>query len=289
MRGSGPVFGVLGIILAVWYVAAAILNAPWERDQAARAGAVVGWAEILPRTMDQDRPVLPAPHQVAGALWDGLAGQAVTSKRSLVWHGWITLKATAVGFLFGSGLGILLAVGIVRFRVMDLSVMPWAIASQTVPIVAIAPMLIVVLGKLGISGLLPKAILAAYLSFFPVVVGMAKGLRAPDAMQIDLMRTWNASPRQTLRKLRFPASLPYLFASLRVGVAASVVGTVVAEVSQVSTGLGARLLSGSYYGQTLQIWAALFVAAGLAAGLVGLVGLVERVVLARTGQRRGLE
>ncbi len=274
---------VLGVIVAVWYLAAILMNAAWERDQAARAGQTVGWAEIVPATMVQDRPVLPAPHQVVGALWDGLAGQAVTSKRSLVWHGWVTLRATAVGFAFGTGFGIVLAILIVQFRVMDMAVMPWAIASQTIPIVAIAPMIVVVFGRFGITGMLPKALLAAYLTFFPVVVGMVKGLRAPDAMQLDLMRTWNGGAFATIWKLRLPASLPYLFASLKVGVAAAVVGTVVTEVSQPTAGLGARLLTGSYYGQTLQIWAALFVAAGLAAGLVALVGLAERVVLRRVG------
>lgn len=283
MRRVWPVVVVLGVIVAVWYLAAILMNAAWERDQAARAGQTVGWAEIVPATMVQDRPVLPAPHQVVGALWDGLAGQAVTSKRSLVWHGWVTLRATAVGFAFGTGFGIVLAILIVQFRVMDMAVMPWAIASQTIPIVAIAPMIVVVFGRFGITGMLPKALLAAYLTFFPVVVGMVKGLRAPDAMQLDLMRTWNGGAFATIWKLRLPASLPYLFASLKVGVAAAVVGTVVTEVSQPTAGLGARLLTGSYYGQTLQIWAALFVAAGLAAGLVALVGLAERVVLRRVG------
>ena len=284
MARAAPVLTVLAVLLLVWYAAAVAMNAAWERDQAARAGRTIGWAEIAPATMTQDRPVLPAPHQVVAALWDGLAGQGVTSKRSLVWHGWVTLRATAAGFAFGTVLGMILAAGIVQFRVMEMSVMPWAIASQTVPIVAIAPMIVVVLGSIGITGLVPKALLAGYLTFFPVVVGMVKGLRAPDAMQLDLMRTWNAGPLTTMRALRLPASLPYLFTSLKVGVAAAVVGTVVTEVSQPTAGLGARLLTGSYYGQTLQIWAALFVAAGLAAGLVGLVGLVERVVLRRTGQ-----
>ena len=165
-----------------------------------------------------------------------------------------------------------------------MSVMPWAIASQTIPILAIAPMVIVVLASLGIKGLLPKAIIAAYLSFFPVLVGMVKGLRAPDAMQLDLMRTYNANRAETFWKLRLPSSMPYLFASLKVGIAAALVGTIVAELPAGATqGLGARLLSGSYYGQTIQIWAALFAAATLAAGLVVAVGAIERVVLRKMG------
>lgn len=282
-----PVLTVLLAILVIWYAAAVMLNRAWVLDQAARAGSEVGFGQMLRETMVQDRPVLPAPHQVAKGLWDGVAGQKITSKRSLVWHAGVTLSATLAGFALGTAAGLLLAIGIVHSRAMDMSVMPWAIASQTIPILAIAPMVIVVLASLGIKGLLPKALIAAYLSFFPVLVGMVKGLRAPDGMQLDLLRTYNASQGQTLRMLRLPSSVPYLFASLKVGIAAALVGTIVAELPAGATaGLGARLLSGSYYGQTVQIWAALFAAAILAAVLVMLIGAVERVTLSRMGFSR---
>lgn len=282
-----PVLTVLLAILVIWYAAAVMLNRAWVLDQAARAGSEVSFGQMLRETMVQDRPVLPAPHQVAKGLWDGVAGQKITSKRSLVWHAGVTLSATLAGFALGTAAGLLLAIGIVHSRAMDMSVMPWAIASQTIPILAIAPMVIVVLASLGIKGLLPKALIAAYLSFFPVLVGMVKGLRAPDGMQLDLLRTYNASQGQTLRMLRLPSSVPYLFASLKVGIAAALVGTIVAELPAGATaGLGARLLSGSYYGQTVQIWAALFAAAILAAVLVMLIGAVERVTLKRMGFSR---
>ncbi len=284
MRSVLPVLTVIGTIVALWYAAAVWLNSTWTYDQAARAGGEVAFSEVVADAMVQERPVLPVPHQVAVGLWDGLFGQAVTSKRSLVYHGWVTLSATLLGFAIGTGLGIALAVGIVHNRAMDRSVMPWAIASQTIPILAIAPMIIVVMNSLGLQGLIPKAIISAYLSFFPVVVGMVKGLRAPEAMQLDLLRTYNASAREVLVKLRLPASLPYLFASLKVGVAAALVGAIVGELpTGAVAGLGARLLSGSYYGQTVQIWAALFAAALVAAGLVTIVGAVERMTLARMG------
>lgn len=168
-----------------------------------------------------------------------------------------------------------------------MSVMPWAIASQTIPILAIAPMIIVVLNSVGVSGLLPKALISAYLSFFPVVVGMVKGLRAPDAMQLDLLRTYNASASQGFWKLRLPASLPYLFASLKIAIAASLVGAIVGELPTGAVrGLGARLLAGSYYGQTVQIWSALIGAAVLAGLMVGAIGLMERQVLKRMGMAR---
>ena len=287
MRSILPILTVLLAIVAVWYAAAVWMNSTWTYDQAARAGVEVSLGEVVADTMHQERPVLPAPHQVASGLWEGLFGQKITSKRSLVYHGWVTLSATLVGFAIGTGLGILLAVGIVHNRAMDMSVMPWAIASQTIPILAIAPMVIVVLASVGVTGLLPKAVISAYLSFFPVVVGMVKGLRSPDGMQLDLLRTYNASPMATLWKLRLPASMPFLFASLKVSMAASLVGAIVGELPAGATaGLGARLLSGSYYGQTIQIWAALFAAAILAAGLVVVIGGIEKATLKRMGMGR---
>lgn len=284
MKNLFPILTVLAALLVLWYGAAVALNKQWSYDQAARAGTELSLGAMLADTMAQERPVLPAPHQVAKGLWQGLAGQKITSKKSLVFHGWVTFSATMAGFGLGTVAGMLLAVGIVHARAMDMSVMPWAIASQTIPILAIAPMVIVVLASMGIKGLIPKAIIAAYLSFFPVLVGMVKGLRAPDAMQLDLLRTYSAAPREMFWKLRLPSSAPYLFASLKVAVAAALVGTIVAELPAGATqGLGARLLSGSYYGQTIQIWSALFAAAGLAAGLVMVVGVIERATLRRMG------
>jgi NitT/TauT family transport system permease protein len=117
-----------------------------------------------------------------------------------------------------------------------------------------------------------------------VAIGMAKGLRSPDPLQLDLMRTYAATPAQTLLRLRLPASLPFLFASLKVAAAISLTGAIVGELpTGAQAGLGARLLSGSYYGQTVQIWAALIAASVLAAALVALVALVERLVVRRSG------
>ncbi len=281
-----PISTVVLFLIAVWYVAAVFLNAPFERDTAARAGTEIALSDLVRNTMAQERPVLPAPHQVIAEIWDTTANKAITSKRSLVYHAWITLSATLLGFGIGAALGILLAVGIVHNRAMDRSLMPWVIASQTIPILAIAPMIIVVLNAIGIAGILPKALISTYLSFFPVVVGMVKGLRSPESIQLDLMHTYNASPAQTFWKLRWPSSMPFLFTSLKVAVAISLVGAIVGELpTGAVAGLGARLLAGSYYGQTVQIWAALFMAAALAAVLVMIVGLAHTAVLKRMGAK----
>ena len=288
MRSALPILTIVVAILALWYAAAIPLNAPWAQDKAKRAGTELTATELIADTWSQQKPKLPVPHQVAVEIWDTtgamvLAGRGF-SKRSLLYHSWVTFSATILGFALGTLLGILLAVGIVYNRTMDISVMPWAIASQTVPIIAIAPMIIVVLNAIGISGLLPKAMISMYLSFFPVVVGMVKGLRSPDAMQLDQMRTWNASASQTFWRLRLPSSMPYLFASLKVGIAASLVGAIVGELpTGAVAGLGARLLAGSYYGQTVQIWSALLTAAALAALMVGAIARIQRITLKRMG------
>jgi len=173
---------------------------------------------------------------------------------------------------------------IIHVRTLEKSLLPWIISSQTVPILAIAPIVIVVLGAIGIRGLLPKSIISAYLCFFPITVGMVKGLNSPDPMQRDLMRTWSATAAQSFRKLRWPASMPFLFISLKVAIAASLVGAIVGELpTGAQAGLGARLLAGSYYGQTIQMWAALFAAALLASALVAIIGGAEWLVMRRMG------
>ena len=281
-----PILTVLAALIAIWYLCVVWLNAPFVRDQAARAGTEVVFSDLVKQTMSEERPVLPAPHQIVTELWKTTVTMPITSKRSLVYHAWVTISATLSGFVIGAALGMLLAIGIVHNRAMDKSMMPWVIASQTIPILAVAPMIIVVLNAVGISGLLPKALISAYLSFFPVVVGMVKGLRSPDNLLLDLMRTYHASPSQLFWKLRWPASLPFLFTSLKVAVAIALVGAIVGELpTGAVAGLGARLLSGSYYGQTIQIWAALFMAAVVAALLVSLVGVAHRMVLKRMGEK----
>jgi NitT/TauT family transport system permease protein len=238
-----------------------------------------------------ERPRLPTPGQVAVELWNTTADMALNgramSKRSLIYHGWITLQSTLWGFALGTTLGILGAVAIVYSRVVDMSLMPWAIISQTVPIVALAPMIIVVSSQLGISDrTVPKAIISAYLCYFPVLVGMVKGLRSPAHAQLDLLKTYNASGFQAFLKLRLPASVPYLFTSLKVGIAAALVGTIVGELpTGAISGLGARILIGDQFGTPLAIWAALLAAAVLAGALVTLLDLAQRITLKRMGMQ----
>lgn len=282
-----PVLTVLLAIVLFWYGMAVHMNAPWQTTLNTRAGLEnVPFTEFAQQTWAQDKPVLPAPHQVISEIWNATVALEITSRRSLAYHAWITLSATLLGFALGTALGVGLAVAIIHNDASDRSLMPWIIASQTIPILAVAPMVVVGLGAVGLTGLVPKSLISMYLSFFPVVVGMVKGLRSPENIQLDLMRTYDANAWQLFWKLRWPAAMPFLFASMKVGIAISLIGAVVAELSNASGGgLGVRLLTGSYNGQTIQIWAALFIAAGLAAVLVAIVGSAERWVNARMGAR----
>jgi NitT/TauT family transport system permease protein len=279
-----PVTLVVGVLLLVWYIATVPMNAIVADAKIAAAGG--GLANTIAVSWSLDRPVLPAPHQVLRETINSVFLVLPWSNKSLIYHAWVTLASTLLGFALGTVLGVALAIAIIHVRVLEKSLMPWIIASQTIPILAIAPMVIVVLGSLGLTGVLPKSIISMYLCFFPVTIGMVKGLTSPEVMQLDLMRTYNASQSQVLSKLRWPAALPFLFASLKVAIAIALVGAIVGELpTGAQAGIGARLLTGSYYGQTIQIWAALVVAAVMAAGLVWAVGLAERVTNRAMGAR----
>jgi NitT/TauT family transport system permease protein len=281
-----PVAVIVAAILVVWYIAAIFMNAPFQRELNERAHTTPDISTFIGQTWSQSKPTLPAPHQIAENFFKNTFQVKLSSRRSLVYNSWVTLSSTLLGFGFGTLLGILIAVGIVHVPVLDRSLMPWIIASQTIPILAIAPMVIVVLAAVGITGLIPKALISTYLSFFPVAVGMVKGLRSPDILHLDLMHTYNASNAQTFWKLRVPASVPFLFTSMKVAVAASLVGAIVGELpTGAVAGIGAKLLAGSYYSQTIDMWSALVAGSIVAVILVTLVGAVGRFVELRMGAR----
>ncbi len=137
-----PVVIVTAAIFAVWYAATIWMNAPFQRDIYARSDTTYSTSDLVRATLSQERPVLPAPHQVAQEVNKTVFQTRITSKRSLIYHARITLSSTLLGFLMGTTLGILLSIGIIHSRALDKSLMPWIITSQTIPILAIAPMVI---------------------------------------------------------------------------------------------------------------------------------------------------
>ena len=281
-----PILSMVLFIFAIWYLGTVYLNSPFQKDVYKRTGVEnYSYSKLIKDTMSQKRPVLPPPHQVIIELWNTTVNKKINSKRSLVYHAGITLSSTLLGFLMGSFLGIVLAIAIVYSRTCDKTLMPWIITSQTIPILAIAPMIIVVLSALGIQGLIPKAFISTYLSFFPVTISMVKGLRSPETIELDMMKTWNANGFDTLIRLRLPSSIPFLFAGMKIGVAAALVGAIIGELpTGAVSGLGARMLQGSYYGQMVQIWSALIFASLIAALLVSTIDLIRVFILHRFGE-----
>ena len=279
-----PVATLLLLVLLLWYGGAWLLNAPGAIERVLR-DQPWGWQDLFTATMAMERPVLPAPHQVAADFWSSLVDWPLDSPRNLLFHVAVTAESTLWGFVLGTLLGLLLAVCIVHSRTLDRALLPWIVASQSVPVLAIAPIVLVILGSLGFAGVAPKAVIAMYLCFFPVTVDMVQGLRSPQRIETEMMHTYAASRWQALWLLRLPASLPFLFPALRVGIAAGLVGAMVAELpTGAQAGLGARLLTGSYYGNTVQIWSALVMSALLGLLLTSLVAGLEHLALRQRRQ-----
>jgi NitT/TauT family transport system permease protein len=279
-----PVASVLVAVLLLWYAGCVLLNAPGAVERVLAPKGPYTTAELVAATWAMERPVLPAPHQVLADLRASLFDWPLSSPRNLLYHVAVTAQSTLVGFVLGSLLGVVLAAAIVHSRTLDRALLPWIVASQTVPVLAIAPIVLVILGSLGFAGLAPKAAIAMYLCFFPVTVAMVQGLRSPQRFETELMHTYAASRLQAFWMLRLPAALPFLFPSLRVAVAAGLVGAMVAELpTGAQAGLGARLLTGSYYGNTVGIWSALVLSALLGVVLTGAVAGAERLVMRQRG------
>ncbi len=277
-----PILVISLALLVVWYVAAVPMNAVVAQSKIEAVGG--GLLNTLAISWNFERPVMPAPHQILKEIWNTVFLIAPWKVKSLLFHCWVTLSSTLLGFVLGVILGVGLAIAIVHSKILNKALMPWIIISQTIPILAIAPMIIVVLGSQGITGLLPKALISMYLCFFPVTIGMVKGLTSPDVYLLDLMQTYNASKSEILWKLRLPAAVPFLYTSLKVAIAIALTGAIVGELpTGAQGGLGSRMLVGFNFGQTMQVWAALFAGSILAAVLVYIVGRSEKIVLTKMG------
>lgn len=198
---------------------------------------------------------------------------------------WVTFREALVGFVAGGLIGFSLGLLFVRSSLAERGLMPWVIASQTVPLLAIAPMVVLWAGKARLPLWVAVAAIAAFLSFFPVTINTVRGLRSPSPTATELFRSYASSPRQEFMKLRVPAALPYLFTGLKVAAGASVVGTIVGELpSGLPDGLGRQLLTFAYYylSGPEKLYAAVFFSALLGIAFVTLVALIERLVIPRS-------
>ena len=225
---------------------------------------------------------VPFPHWIAAGVGPFLTKYSLADPRNVVRATAYTTLGTLYALLLGAAIGVLLAVVFVLFRPVERALLPWVIASQTVPIIALVPVMLLVLGNFGITvqtSLLPTALIGAYIAFFPVVVSTVKGLRSVDPLALDLMRSYAATPWQVFRKVRFPAAVPFFFTSLKLGTAAALVGALVAETeSNNRRGLGFQILGQVQSGNVADVWILLILSGLLGIALVAVVGLVERVV-----------
>jgi NitT/TauT family transport system permease protein len=195
-----------------------------------------------------------------------------------------TAKEAAVGFGIGGSVGFLLAVVLVHSRLLQRGLLPYIVASQTIPLLAIAPMVVVGLGSKGVTGWVSVSVTAAYLTFFPVTINTLRGLQSADPRAFELMRSFAGTRRAVLWHLRVPASLPYLFTALKISATASVVGAIISELpSGIQDGLGGAILNFNQYYITepKNLWATNLIAALLGIAFFLAVALAERLVVRR--------
>ncbi|GGJ39503.1 ABC transporter permease [Deinococcus roseus] len=271
-----PLLLVALIIVLLYYPLMVWANTP-VAQRSLDTGADIGCKTVSECVYVLRNPVIPAPAQ----LGEGIKSLTIPplAPTAAPYNALVTLGEAIVGLALASAVGLLLAILLVLSGSFERAVLPWLVASQTIPIIAIAPMLAVILGQYGVQGWFPKALIAAYIAFFPIVVGVSKGLKSPDPLQLDLMKTYNASPVQVFTLLRFPASVPFLFTALKVASTAAMVGSIVAEISTISfSGIGKMLAENSRASDTIALWVIMFYGALLGIVLVALINVLERMV-----------
>jgi NitT/TauT family transport system permease protein len=195
-----------------------------------------------------------------------------------------TAKEAAVGFALGASIGFLLGTILAHSRLLQRGFLPYIVASQTIPILAIAPMVVVWLGGRGAPDWFSVSVISAYLTFFPVTINTLRGLTSADPRALELMRSYAASPFQIFWKLRFPTSLPFLFTAFKIAATASVVGAIIGELpASIQDGLGGAILNFNQYYATSppSLWATNLIAALLGITFFLIVVLVERIVVRR--------
>ena len=238
------------IVLAIWQAAV----------------AVTGISELL----------LPSPTQVASALWQ--------DHDLFFTNGLVTVKEILLGFALGAAVGLTLGVALFYSRLLERAIYPWLVASQMVPVAAIAPILVVWFG----FTILPKVLVVGLICFFPLVVNTVDGLRSVDPDMVNLMRTMGASKPRIIWIVNIPAALPFVFSGLRIAIALSVVGAVFGEWVGSSEGLGYLMLAFNNQLSTVKLFAAVFVLSVVGVALFFVVGILELVLIPwyRRGRRR---
>ena len=262
----------------------AVLVLLWEGYKAlgqATGGVWPGTSVNLPvRTNERS---MPHSWDIVGSLFaparrGGEDVLLVILLRAALW----TWRSAVIGFLVGSLVGFGLGVLFVRSLFAERGLMPYVVASQAVPVLAIAPILVVWGGRLQFPNWVAISIISAYLAFYPVAINTLRGLRSPEATSMELMRSYAASPGQVLWKLQIPAALPYLFPALKIAASASIIGAIVGELpAGFARGLGRAILSfaSSFSSAPEKLFASVLVAALLGLTFVGFVAVIERLTV----------
>ena len=242
----------------------------WARRAAPPAIAIVGlialwW--IVVAAFSIPNYIIPSPIDVLGSFRDDYS--------TLLSNLWPTVIESVLGFLVGNIVAIVLAIVFVHWKTAERAFFPVAVFIRTVPIVAIAPVLVVILGY----GYAPKIIIAALISFFPTLVNMVRGLQAVDQQSLELLRVLSASRREVFVKVRIFASLPYLFSSLKIAATSSVIGAIVAEWVGSQKGLGYLIIQATYNFRVPLLWATMIVASIFATVFFALIGITEKLVV----------
>jgi NitT/TauT family transport system permease protein len=269
-RGLGRAFTFVGVLAVLWGL--------WEGYRALWIHEHWTWPFAV------DNTTMPHLHDVFAAL--GRPSQSGGGALgTLLWHAALfTAKEAAVGFALGAGVGFALGVVLAHSKLAQRGLLPYVVASQTVPILAIAPIVVIYLGTLHVTAWFSVAVIAAYLTFFPVTINTLRGLTSADRRAVELMRSYAAGPWSVLWKLRVPAALPYIFAALKVSATASVVGAIIGEApSSIQGGLGGEIIVfNQYYGlDPTKLWATNVVAAALGIVFFVVVVAAERLVVRR--------
>jgi NitT/TauT family transport system permease protein len=275
-RVFGPIVLVVGLIV-VWELVKFVGGDPWRIETA--EGAPFEFFHNPPtRWRFASDQSLPHVWEVLGTLTRPVQPGGPPLASLLLDASLHTLRGAALGFALGAGFGLLLGIVLTQFRLIERAVVPYVVASQTIPIIAIAPVLVIGLR----AGDFAVALVAAYLTFFPVTIATLRGLRAADPRAFELMRSIAAGRAAVLWKLRLPASAPYLFTAFKISATAAVVGAIVGELpAGVRNGLGGALLNFNQY-YTLapeRLWAALLFAAAIGILCFTVAVLAERIAL----------
>ena len=272
MRSAAERVGVLVLVLAILWGLWEGYRWLWIRE---------GWT--WPFVVDST--TMPHIHDILRQLFrKPTSGVGDILLVQLLHAAWFTAKEALVGFALGASFGFLLGVALSQFRLLQRGLLPYVVASQTVPILAVAPIVVVYLGSLHVAAWFSVAVIASYLTFFPVTINTLRGLQSTDRRALELMRSYAAGRLSVLWKLRIPAALPYIFSALKVSATASIVGAIIGEApSSIQEGLGGFIVNfDQYYSLNPEnLWATNLIAALLGIAFFLVIVIAEAIVVRR--------